>query len=122
MSTLTFTIPAAQWLSSNQRLHWRPKAKRVAALREMATIAGHSLPRYTRPAHVTAFIGYATNTRADPANAYPTIKALIDGMTSAGVFTDDSHEWVIGPDMRRDETKAPKGFHTVRFEIEEIPK
>jgi len=120
MTKLTFTIPAAQWLSSNQRLHWRPKAKRVAALREMATIAGHSLPRYTRPVRITAWIGYPTAGKADPINAADTGKPLIDGLVSAAVFIDDSHGYVIGPDYRRDPVKSKRGFHTVRLEIEEI--
>ena len=120
MSTLTFTIPNSIWLSSNQRLHWAAKANRTKELRQMATIAGHSLPRFTRPVRVTALIGYATNTTADPINAADTGKPLIDGLVSAGVFIDDSHEYVLGPDYRRDPVKSKRGFHTVRLEIEEI--
>ena len=116
----TFTIPNAMWLSSNHRIHWRPKAKRVKELRAMATIAGHSLPRFTRPVRVTAFIGYASNTTADPINAADTGKPLMDGLVSAGVFFDDSDKWVAGPDYRRDPVNSKRGFHTIRLEIEEM--
>ena len=120
MSTLTFTIPNAMWLSSNQRLHWAAKANRVKEMRLMATIAGHSLPRFTRPVRITAWVGYSTAGKADPNNAADSGKPLIDGLVSAGVFIDDSHEYVLGPDYRRDPVKSKRGFHTVRFEIEEV--
>lgn len=123
MSTLTFTIPNAQWLSSNMRLHWAAKAKRVAGLRELAAwkcLEASRKGARRKRVRITAHIGYATNGRADPANAHPTVKALVDGIVDAGILIDDSHEYVIGPDYRRDETKAPRGFHTVRLEIEEV--
>lgn len=121
MTTITFTIPNHWWLSSNQRIHWAVKAKCSRLLRQAARYKTVELrDRYAVPVRITAHIGYATNGRADPANAHPTVKALVDGLVDAGVFIDDSHEHVIGPDYRRDDTKAPKGFHTVRFEIEEV--
>lgn len=122
VSELTFTIPNDLWLSANQRLHWRPKAERTSWLRDFAATRAEFGPhgRYTRPVHVTAHIGYPTNGRADPANAAPTVKALIDGLVDAGVFIDDDHTHLIGPDYRRDTVKAPRGLHTVRLEIEEV--
>jgi hypothetical protein len=122
MTTLKFAIPNSSWLSSNQRLHWAAKAKRVAVLRELAMWRGLEIGfkgTHRKQVRITAHIGYATNGRADPANSHPTVKALVDGLVDAGLFVDDSHEWVIGPDYRRDETKSPRGFHTVRLEIEE---
>jgi len=119
-ATVIFTVPNTYWLSSNMRLMWAAKSRRVKYLREYAYLVGHSVQRFTEPVHITAWIGYATNSKADPVNASETGKPLIDGLVSACVFTDDSHEWVLGPDYRRDETKAPKGFHTVRFEIEVV--
>ena len=118
--TLTFTIPHDKWLSSNQRLHWSSKAKRVAWLRAQALQSGLPIAQYTWPMRIVAHIGYASNAKADPNNAAPTTKALIDGLVEAGMFIDDSHEWVLGPDHRRDTEKAPRGFHTVRLEIEEV--
>lgn len=41
-------------------------------------------------------------------------------MTDAGVFEDDSSEYVVGPDMRRVAGRPPKGTHTVAIMIEEI--
>lgn len=115
--SLLAIIPNAQWLSSNQRLHWAPKAKRTAWIRNTfrGLSAGH-MP-IERHVHIVAHIGYPTAAKADPANAYPSVKAAVDGCVTAGLLVEDSHEWVTGPDMRRDHTKAPRGTHTVRLEI-----
>jgi len=123
--TLTFKIPHDKWLSSNQRLHWASKAKRTKWLRsESREFTSNLLYPGIKPrrntVQVTAHIGYPSNAKADPNNAAPTTKALIDGLVEAGIFMDDSHEWVLGPDHRRDTEKAPRGFHTVRLEIEEV--
>ena len=116
MSELVFTIPADLWLSANQRMHWAPKAKRTKALREHgyygAEDAGY--PRFD-VCHVAAFIGYLRNGKADPANAAPTIKALIDGMTDAGVWPDDDSTHVIGPTYLRDPKSPTPGCYTVRL-------
>lgn len=120
MTIITFRIPNTMWLSSNQRLHWAAKAKRTRWIRELAWAEGRALKPHTKPVHIVAHIGYASNAKADPANAYPTVKAAIDGLVSAGALVEDSHEWVIGPDMRRDPVNAPKGSHTVRLEVEEV--
>ena len=120
MTTITFTVPNGYWLSSNARLDWHVKARRVKYLREYAYLVGHGVQRFTEPVRIVAWVGYASNTKADPINASETGKPLIDGLVSAGVFPDDSHEWVTGPDYRRDPDKAPKGHHTVRLEIEPL--
>lgn len=120
MTTLTFTIPREYWLTSNMRLHWAKKARRVKALRTMGFIEGRkSRLKYDKPVHIVAWIGYASATKADPINASEAGKPLIDGLVQAGVFPDDSHEWIEGPDYRRDPIKAPRGTHTVRLEITE---
>lgn len=128
MTELTFTIPKDLWLSANQRLHWAPRAKATRALREMAHFAvkvrSDMLGRGTLgPAHVAAFIGYPRGGRVDPSNAAPTVKALIDGMTDAGVWPDDDHIHVIGPTYLRDKASGQAGVHTVRLVLtpQEVP-
>lgn len=114
--TLTLTIPDAHWMSANDRQHWAVKAKRTAAVRALAAHHAAGAPSF-RQAHVTAWIGYSTRRRADPPNAYPTVKAAIDGITDAGTFPDDSSEYVVALEFRRDPTLAPKGTHTLRLTI-----
>lgn len=116
MTTLTITIHADLWLSANQRLHWAPKAKRTKALREHGYYAAEDAgyPKHD-VTHVAAFIGYTRNGTADPANAAPTIKALIDGMVDAGVWPDDDSTHVIGPTYLRDPKSPTPGHYTVRL-------
>lgn len=124
MSTLTFAIPADYWLSANQRMHWAPRAKRTRALRELAKIRSEidRIPTHD-VTHVAAFIGYPRNGKADPANAAPTVKALIDGMVDAGVWPDDDSTHVIGPTYLRDPKSPTPGHYTVRLVLtdQEVP-
>lgn len=117
MTVLEFVIPDSLWLSANDRMHWAPKSKRTKALRELGRELAESadLPAFD-VAHIAAFIGYPRNGRADPANASPTVKALIDGLVDAGVFPDDDSTHVIGPTHLRG-NKCPAGQHTVRLVI-----
>lgn len=68
---------------------------------------------------VTAVIGYPTQTRADPANAAPTVKAIIDGLVDARVWDDDDHTHIPSIAFERDPQKAPKGTRTVTLIIQE---
>lgn len=68
---------------------------------------------------MTAVIGYPTSTRADPANAAPTVKAIIDGLVDARVWDDDDHRHIPSVAFTRDAQKAPKGTHTVTLIIQE---
>lgn len=44
--------------------------------------------------------------RRDPANWYPSFKALLDGLVDQGVLQDDDHTRLVGPDMRIGEVAA----------------
>lgn len=121
-TTLEFEITNSRWLTSNQRMSWQEKARRVRYLRELAAINARNTKRYNSPVHITATIAGRTRTRMDPANTYPTIKALIDGIVDARVIDDDDSEHVTGPDMRRGipEPNLPIGAHMVTIMITEI--
>lgn len=124
-TTLTFTIPADLWLSANDRMHWAPKARATRGLRMLGLAGSHGLSgdESIGPCHVAAFIGYPRNGRADPANAAPTVKALIDGLVDAGVWPDDDSTYVIGPTYLRDKASGQAGVHTVRLVLtpQDIP-
>ena len=124
-NSILFTIPDNEWLTANGRYHWAVRQERTKVLRERAKIQslnamrrGQLKPVFGR-VHVIAGIQYRTS-RVDPANAYPTIKALIDGMTQAGVWEDDDSAHLLGPDMRRVPGRPPKNSHTVAIMIEEV--
>ena len=121
MTALDFTIPDALWLSANDRMHWAEKARRTKALRQIGAWAD-DLPTGLGATHVAAFIGYPRNGKADPANAAPTVKALIDGMVDAGVWPDDDSTHVLGPTYLRD-PKTTDGTYSVRLVLtsQEVP-
>lgn len=115
LDTLTLTIPRNEWMSSNGRQpHWAEVNERRRALHARTIVEArrqHIAPR-TSPTVVWILVGYPTRAAADPANAYPTVKPVIDGLVHAGIFTDDNSDLVtVGFD--RDPARAPKGTHTL---------
>lgn len=119
MSTMTFDVPAALWLSANARPHWAEKARKTKALRQLGWYVSHDSGLRLDTTHVAAFIGYPRNGKADPANAAPTVKALIDGMVDGGVWPDDDSTHVIGPTFLRDPKPDVVGIYRVRFVLTE---
>ena len=83
-------------LNANDRPHWAQKAKITAYLRQIGRlkVSEGKYPAYTkkRPCGLVVTIYAPTKRRMDPPNFYPTVKALVDGMTDAGIWTDDNHE------------------------------
>lgn len=109
----TITLPAGlPLLNANQRMHHKPKAQLTARLRDAAMEAVSECPALmealaaAKPgplfqrAHILGVLHPATARRADPANWYPSFKAAVDGLVDAGLFEDDDHTRVLGPDMR----------------------
>lgn len=111
MTNVTVDVPRELLLTSNQRLHWAQRARRVAALRWAAEAAwaAQGRPRHTRLVRCTAQIWYPDRRRRDHHNLMPTIKALIDGLVAAGMLTDDDDTHLLGPDLR------PAGVHPAGF-------
>lgn len=119
---LTFTVPRAWWMSANDRPHWAVKARSTRNVRQLAATTARGL-QPVGTVHVAAFIGYLRNGTADPGNAAPTIKALLDGLTDAGLWEDDDSTHVIGPTYLRDPKSPTPGHYTVRLVLtsQEVP-
>ena len=118
MTTPTLTpfviaLPAGlKLLNSNQRRHRHEQARLTVKLREAAFEAVSESPSLmdalaaAKPgplfqrAHILGVLHPASRTRCDPANWYPSFKACVDGLVDAGLFDDDDHTRVVGPDMR----------------------
>lgn len=102
--TITITrAPGCDWLSANQRHHWRTKADLTAWWRaaagwrtRQAGIPALGPTLVVAELHMTP----RRRVRIDPANYAPTAKACVDGLVDAGIWPDDSSGWVTGPDMR----------------------
>lgn len=100
MIVLELGLPPAAPLSINQErnMHWATRSRRLDPWKVTtfwlakeaklpAAVAG-------RPATITAVLPVRGHHRRDPANYYPTVKAIVDGLVLAGVWPDDTPEWV----------------------------
>lgn len=120
---LVVDVPPGEWISANGRMHHMARAARVRALRERAYWLARSadLPRFGAAVRVRVDFDVVTRTRTrfDPANAMPTAKAIIDGLTDAGVWVDDDHEHVDGPCPHRGpvDGSLPVGWHRLVLTI-----
>lgn len=104
--------PGLTLLNSNQRLHHHDKRRITAKLRAsameavaeqpalMAALAAAKPGPLFARGHILGMLHPPTGRRADPANWYPSFKAAVDGLVDAGLFEDDDHTRVVGPDMR----------------------
>ncbi|QHO91953.1 hypothetical protein CWT12_12405 [Actinomyces sp. 432] len=116
-------MPKGEWITSNGpagRLHWAEKARRTRRLRERAGWEARRarIPAMPR-ARIDAYIHGRFRRRVDPANTYPTVKALVDGLVDARVLPDDDSRHLDGPHMY---TGAPdrdmrEGWHRVTLII-----
>lgn len=120
--TLTLDVlPKVKLLNANDaRGHWAKRAPWIKYWRRMAWIETRN--RITRRewpllerAHVTVTITWPDNRRRDPANWEPTAKAIVDGITTAGLWPDDDDKHVTGPDMRRGH-----GPHAIHIQIQPV--
>jgi len=84
----------------NQRKHWRWVAKQKKAWREAARFHGEnkslewSFLNNGSKATVQFVFPVTQNRRRDPHNYYPTVKPIVDGLTDANYWPDDTPEYV----------------------------
>lgn len=118
--TITVTVPANLWLSSNDRRYWAEKAQRTKLLRRLGFFEARSQARghHIERANVSIAVSYPRAGRADPPNVYPTVKALMDGFTDAKLWYDDDSEHVIKTSfVRHPHTSGQKGVHVLYFDV-----
>lgn len=93
--------PVGPFINSNSRYHRHQEAKMTKAWREAAALRAKGIPQFAGPVHIIAHIFKPRDAaRFDPNNLAGTTKACVDGCVDAGLFIDDSREFVIGPDHR----------------------
>lgn len=98
----TVTIPApAPWLNANQRKDLRRQTPDRRAWRDAGLIHAMrvGLPKLQR-AHIVAVLRFPLSRNRDVHNYYPTLKAVVDGLVDYGLVPDDSHQFLVGPDLR----------------------
>lgn len=114
-------IPApAPWLSANQRHKRRPDVI-IRAWREAGLVHARRvhLPKLQR-VHVLAVLCFPDRRRRDPHNYYPTLKALVDGLVDYGLVPDDSHQFLVGPDVRLGAVLAGRGLGEVVLTVTDL--
>lgn len=104
------TLPYMQPpLTSNQRMHWRPKAELT---RQVRAAARHLALHAQIPSLDECVVGLVwtvtTRHRRDADNLVPTLKACCDGLVDAGVVPDDTpqymHKWM--PEIQLGDTRS----------------
>ena len=120
--TLTIDVPANEWMSANQRLHWAAKAKRTKAIRSRAAwiARGHII---TTPTIAVVHVSYPRNGTADVDNAQPTWKAVCDGLVDAGVLPGDDSKHLVAVSFRRGPKTGEKGLYrlSITFHSQHVP-
>lgn len=109
-------VPANEWVTSNDRLHWREKARRVAAVRRRAAVlARQQLTPIDGPVLVACRARFRAGRGLDSDACAPILKAAIDGMTDAGIWTDDdsTHVGQICYLPSRKDDDLVKGWHAL---------
>ena len=83
-----------EMISANDRMHHIVKAGITKHLRELGKNNTPQNVTFSKeyPCNVTITIHPPTKRRMDAPNWYPTIKALIDGLTDGGLWADDNNE------------------------------
>lgn len=91
--------PPDKLISLNDRMHWSKRYQREKLWAEATWV--HALqqikpaerPQRRSLVHVTLPVK-SVNTRRDPHNFFATVKPIIDGLVHAGLWPDDTPEYV----------------------------
>jgi crossover junction endodeoxyribonuclease RusA len=100
MIVLDLGLPPADPLSINRErtMHWAARARQLEPWKVttfwLAKQANLPAAVAGAAANVTVALPVRGDRRRDPANFYPTVKAIIDGLVLAGVWPDDTPEYV----------------------------
>ena len=113
IGSFSLDIPESWWLNSNHRHHRMVVADRTKNIREAARLQFRRMKKVPTPANVLAMIHTPTNGRFDPPNAWPTVKAMIDGIVDAGILADDSSKHIPVTSFTRGMKTGIKGRYQI---------
>lgn len=113
-------------INSNDRDHNKVTGHMVSRIRKLAAYETkakkdkHMLPfSPKRPCHLTVTVYKPTRRRLDTPNLYPTVKPLVDGMTEAGIWTDDNDNVIKSTKFQLGGLSGKKGYYRFVLTIEE---
>lgn len=93
-------VPQSTVLTSNQRQHWTVSSPSTKALRMLGrNLGARCLDPVSGLVAIDVHVWKPTRVRYDPANLYPTAKALVDGLRDAGILAEDDWRHVDGPHL-----------------------
>ncbi|GAA0057887.1 hypothetical protein GE023_005175 [Streptococcus canis] len=114
-------------INSNDRFHPQIKAKMTKRIRAFAywyTLQEMDKERAkfspSNPCEVTVTVYSPTKSRLDPPNLYPTVKAIVDGMTDAGIWVDDNHKIIKSMAFKYGGLSNEKGHYRFVFDIKGV--
>lgn len=116
MQELVVEIPETEWLTSNQRLHHHDKARRTKLLRHrVKMLAEHNLYPVPGPVRLDVTVYYRAGRGLDDDNAQPSVKAIKDALTDAGIWEDDRGKWVRSTTYHasKRDPQIRKGWHRI---------
>jgi crossover junction endodeoxyribonuclease RusA len=94
---IRYPTPGRIWSTNDDRtMHWAVRSRLVREWRDTtAIIARMQKVQPQGPSIVTIDLRFSRNGRRDPMNYVGTcLKAAIDGLVDAGVWPDDTPDWV----------------------------
>lgn len=96
MIELSFPPPWDPWSINMERTkHWTWRAKRARDYRRMAHVAAMNAGlKEQPPCLIVAELPFERMARRDPSNYLPAVKAAVDGLVDAGLWPDDTPEYV----------------------------
>jgi Holliday junction resolvase RusA-like endonuclease len=100
MTVLGFPPPGEVW-SENRAGNWRKNMRLHKTWADCVAWYWRTLRKTwtPRPCLVLVTLTFPTSRRRDPHNYVGTVcKAIVDGLVHAGVFPDDTAEWVTVPE------------------------
>ena len=99
--------PPARLLSMNDRHHWSVRARLARDWRLAAQVAARNARNSGQLAHavqrvdlrlppsvISIVLPVRDSRRRDPHNYFSTVKPIVDGLVDAGLWPDDTPEWV----------------------------
>lgn len=112
-----------EMLNQNDRLYHMTKAEIASHLRTIALETDFSefdeIPTFTpeSPCYILVVVHPPTNRRMDSPNWYPTVKPLIDGLTDAGIFSDDNDDVITSVTFIPSGTKTSNKKYKIDLHI-----
>lgn len=90
-----FELIRRQFISSNDRLHYKTHGARVAKLVAMGKAASEERGTKFALAHLVVTVDWPDRRDRDTPNIWPTVKALEDGLVKGGLLPDDNDRFIL---------------------------